>query len=346
MTFGRRSKPPSRTKRFAAGDALFCLQIPLLFAFSWLLPEKHWHAVCSSYVKMRIKLGVPPRKASPIVSQVAGLRDIAENPAAFDVRHTALSTEDAFQVFRSYRPGGWNANLILEGEEHLRRALEVGKGAVLWVGNFCLSSIAAKRAIAEAGYKVWHLSVPEHGFSRTHFGIRFLNPICVRTENAYLAGRLVLDRANPSKATMAAARLLRKNNIVSITAQPSVVDTVARVKFLGGTFELAIGAPSLASLCGAPLLPVFAVREHASAPIQVMIGEPLTIPKTVDKAQALVALAQAFAGRLEPIVMKYPDQWRNWRALSMANEIAPSDAPVRKKGQKFTGPKATASRTR
>ena len=340
MTFGRRIKPASRTKAFAASDALFCLQIPLLFAFSWLVPEKHWHAVCSTYVKTRIKLGAPPRKASPIVSQVAGLQHIAENPAAFDVRHTALSTEDAFQVFRSYRPGGWDAKLILEGDEHLRRALDAGKGAVRWVGNFCLSSIAAKRAVAEAGHKVWHLSVPEHGFSRTHFGIRFLNPICTRTENAYLAGRLVLDRANPSKATMAAARLLRKNAIVSITAQPSVVDTVARVEFLGGTFELAIGAPSLASMCGAPLLPVFAVREHAGGPIRVTIGEPLPAPKSQDKDKAVVALAHAFAARLEPVVTKYPDQWRNWRALSMANEMQPSDALVSKKGEKLTALKA------
>jgi lauroyl/myristoyl acyltransferase len=237
------------------------------------------------------------------------------------LKHEALRNEHYLQIFRNYRPGGWTPLLTLEGEDHLRTALEKGRGAVLWVAHFCFSPLAAKKALSHAGYKVWHVSRPEHGPVKSRLGIRFLNPICTGIENRFLAGRIVIDRETPNKATMMAARLLRKNQVVSITAGAWEGKKVASVELLGGTFELAIGPPFLASLCGAALLPVFTVRDDSRSAIKVILGEPLGVSETLDEDLRLAFLAQSFADRMAPYIQNYPDQWLDWRDLSLPGKI-------------------------
>lgn len=317
MSIQRRSVSRSRKRLlFTTNDIFFCFEMPLILSVSWLLPGKYWNAVCFFFVKVKAAFGFPPRPVASVVSQVIGHNQIAGDPASFNLKHAAIRSEDALQVFRSYRPGGWNEPIVLEGEDHLRAALAMKRGVVLWVGNFCFGSLATKKALFQAGYKVWHLSRPEHGYSNSQFGVRFLNPVCTRVEDRYLAGRIRIDRDSPNKATIQAARHLRQNEMVSITATVSEGKTLFGVELFGGMLELAIGAPSLATLCGSSLLPVFTVREE-SGTIRVVIGEPLVHKEGLDKEHHLQFLMQGFADRLAPWILKYPNQWIDWRRLSL-----------------------------
>ena len=128
-----------------------------------------------------------------------------------------MRSEHHLQVIREYL-WGWSAPIDLVGAEQVAAALSVGRGAVIWVAHFSLSGLATKKAFDAAKFPVTHISRPEHGFSKSQFGIRFLNPIRVRAELRYLRGRIIIDHARPSSSVRAAKRLLEGNEIVSITA--------------------------------------------------------------------------------------------------------------------------------
>jgi lauroyl/myristoyl acyltransferase len=203
----------------------------------------------------------------------------------------------------------------LQGEERLRRALAEGKGAVLWIAHFSSSALAVKMALDGAGFRAWHVSRPEHGFSKSRFGIRWLNPIRVRSEERHLAGRIEIDRKHPGRAMLAARRVLASGDIVSITAGAWEGRSLAPAQMFGGVLELVVGAPRLSLLTGAALLPVVAIHESAGLGVRVVIGRPLSAPAGTVGEAAVVALTQTFVNETVPYIRDHPDQWRDWKNL-------------------------------
>jgi lauroyl/myristoyl acyltransferase len=195
--------------------------------------------------------------------------------------------------------------------------LQAGNGVVLWVAHFGFNGLATKVALARAGFGVFHLSRPEHGFSKSQFGVRFLNPIRVHAELPHLAGRIVIDRANSNQAKSAAESVLKSNGIVSITAGAWEGRRIAIANLLGGTLELATGAPGLAISSGAVLLPVFTVRDEETGTIRVIVDQPIVQSKEVDKLEQIDRMTQEFVDRLRPYIIDYPEQWRDWKSLKI-----------------------------
>jgi lauroyl/myristoyl acyltransferase len=216
---------------------------------------------------------------------------------------------------------GWAPETCIEGEEHLKAALARGKGAILWVAHFCFNTQVTKMALKAADYHVAHLSRPEHGFSKSRFGIRYLNPLRWNAEVKYLDKRIVIDRADPGGSLREAECVLEDNRIVSITAGAWEGHRVARGPLLKSRFSLATGAPDLAQRVGAVLLPVITTRMTGSNRFRVKIGAPLTT-HVQDKLEAIRALTAGFLAELESAVLESPDQWRGWAYLESAK--APS----------------------
>ncbi len=152
-------------------------------------------------------------------------------------------------------------------------ALKDGRGAVLWVAHFCFNALATKKAFHEAGYSVSHMSRPEHGFSKSRFGVSVLNPIRVRTELRYLRDRIIIDRSKPTRSVRDASKRLAQNEIISVTAGAWEGARVAVVDVGGCALDLATGAPGLALMTGAALLPVITIRDDASGEIHVIVKE-------------------------------------------------------------------------
>jgi hypothetical protein len=301
-------------------DVFFCLELPLLLTLSWFIPARVWKNAC--YRLEKIKAGLKLFSAEPVqrISSVTlTSSQLGGDARSFSLRNAAGRSEHHLQILRSHHPLGWNPTLTLEGSEYLNDALATGNGAVLWVAHFCFNALAAKKALSDAGFGVWHLSRPEHGFSKSRFGIRVLNPIRVRAELRHLAGRIIIDRSDPGKAKCEAERLLRDNEIVSITAGAWEGRRVATTKLLGGTIELATGAPALAERCNSALLPVFTVRDCDIGSIRVIIDRPIPIPSQQDTAARLALMTQEFGNRLEPHLLAHPDQWRDWKNLQIAD---------------------------
>ena len=317
MTIRRRERSQEARPWITRGDLAFAAELPILAVVAAIVPERRWPSFCRKLeaVKASLRFFDPDP-----VARVAG-RALGPSNPEFDARGFALASaagrsEHHLQILKSAGPGGWNAPVELVGRGHLDAALAAGHGAVLWVAHFCFNALAAKKALAERGYLAWHLSRPEHGFSKSRVGIATVNRLRVRAELAHLDGRIVIDRDRPMAATLAAQRLLKRNGIVSITAGAWEGQRLAKVDLLGGKLELAVGAPGLARLSGAALLPVFALRGDDGA-LRVTVEPPISVTNVRDVDDALQDAARRFGERLEPWIRRHPAQWRDWKNLRL-----------------------------
>jgi lauroyl/myristoyl acyltransferase len=219
--------------------------------------------------------------------------------------------EMRMQDLRSWWPGGWHPRMNLEGQNHLESALALGKGAILWVAPFVFISGPTKIALYQAGHRVSHLSSLQHGSSETRFGVRYLNRVRCIPEDRYLTERVVFDRNAPSTAMRRMMRTLKAGDIVSIVAASTEGSDVVRGPVFGGRILMAVGAPRLAGLTGAPLLPLFTVCDP-KAGLRIVIDAPITLDPAKSAEQRCVAAAGEFLRRSEPRVRRYPEQWRAW----------------------------------
>ncbi len=288
-----------------------CVGLPLLAALALVVPERRWSASCRGIERLRTRAGRAPS------ALVAGLRLGGFDAPDDVVRVRAAQMEHHVQVLRE-RLTGWDAEIVLEGREHLERARQEGRGAVLWVAHFAFNALAAKIALARAGFGVVHLSRPEHGFSKTRFGIRVLNPIRTGAERRHLAGRIVFDRNAPAASLLEARAALRANRFVSITAGAWEGQRIATVEAGGLAYDLATGAPRLAALAEAPLLPVIAVRDAHAGAIRVVVLEPVVVPRALGRDERVIRAAQTCAERVAPWVRSHPYQWREWAKVRAA----------------------------
>ena len=311
MRIAKRHRPVATRPLFTRQDRRFLLELPLLAAIATVVPEKHWRSTCVGLERIKARLGwFSPGRIRDGLTLLRGPADAGEDA----LRVAAARSEHHLQILREFF-WGWPAPLELQGAEHLADAAKYGRGAVLWVAHFSFNSLAAKKALHQAGFVVAHLSRPEHGFSTSRFGIAALNPMRVRTERRFLAERIIVERANPSTAMRRAQRHLLDNGLVSITAGAWEGALLATVTVGGAELELSTGAPGLAHVVGAPLLPVFTVRDEDTLKIAVIVGPPIALDRTVERKAAMADAAQRFADRLAPFVARYPLQWRDWEKL-------------------------------
>lgn len=317
----KRDMQAADRKAFSLDDMLFMLQWPVLKFAAATVPENRWADVAMWIERMKVRLGQPsPAKLAPAILQALGLASF-EEAEAIAWRAAARRTEHYIQVLKVRSVRGWGPKMHLEGEEHLKAALARGKGAILWVAHFCFNTQVTKMALKAGGYRVSHLSRPEHGFSKSQFGIRYLNPLRCNAELKYLDQRIIIDRAHPGDSLREAKAVLEDNRIVSITAGAWEGHRVARGPLLSNYFSLATGAPDLAQLTGAALLPVITTCIDGSKDFRVKIGGPL-VTEFEDKLEAIRTATAGFLAALEIAVLESPDQWRGWKYLEFAK--APS----------------------
>jgi lauroyl/myristoyl acyltransferase len=299
-------------KPVSGQDAVLAASLVPYFLLSWIVPQRFWKSTTSLAGRISQKGSI-----DKLVSRIESVPESAHlsvNPRQIAVNLNAQRIEHYFQILRDYRPDGWTENVVLEGREHLQKAAEAGKGAVLWVAHFVFNGLAPKLALHREGFPAAHLSRPEHGFSKTRFGISFLNPIRARIEDRYLSERILIERGSEEKATRQALKVLKRGGVVSITAGAWEGRRVELCPCLGTRFPLASGGASIARLSGAPLLPVFTVREtiEGKSAFRVIVEEPIPIDKAAPRDFQIAHACEAYGKRLEHWVRAYPDQWRGW----------------------------------
>lgn len=211
---------------------------------------------------------------------------------------------------------GCDCSIRCHGTEHVAGALARGRGVILWTADFPAAGEAIKIALNSAGWPLTHLSRAEHGFSKSRFGIKVLNPIRTRFEDRFLAQRVLYNRAQPDVAKRLIRDRLRGNGVVSITASAHEGRLVAEGAFLAGRLRLAVGALRIALAAGCPVLPVFALRDLADCGrLDVVIESPLALPAGATEREAVGAAVADFLARLEAHVRRRPGAWGGWRRL-------------------------------
>jgi len=305
-------------RRIDAGDIRLALSLPVYFLLAWLLPERLWAPLCRGLAA----IGPTRNSLIPRIARFGAVPG-GRTPEAIVRALEAGRREHYLQILRAYRPGGWRPDLAIEGLEHLDAALAGGKGALLWVDHFVFNGLAPKQALFEAGRPFFHVSRPEHGFSKTAFGVRFLNPVRRRIEDRFLAGRIVIERGREAATIREIRRRLAEGHAVSITAGAWEGRRIAEVPFFGGLMPLATGAPRIAAVAGTPLLPLAVIRDPVTGRLSVIIEPPLREHGMCDRESSgreepAEALLEAYARRLEPRVAAASDQWRGWNYLRPA----------------------------
>jgi lauroyl/myristoyl acyltransferase len=106
-------------------------------------------------------------------------------------------------------------------------------------------------------------------------------------------------------------RALKAGEVVSIVAGGTEGSDMVQGPVFGGRLPVAVGAPRLAALTGAPLLPAFTVRDPKLG-WRIAIEEPIAIPSHGSSDERCIAATAAFLRRSEPWVRQFPDQWRAW----------------------------------
>ena len=284
-------------------DLRMLLRLGGLGPIAWLVPPQYWRPLRQRIMSNR----APSGGLLSLMEHVIQRPLTEEQRLALAYQAAAETYEDALRVLRSYRPGRWAPEVELTGEQHLRGALELGKGVILWVADCVGTKIATKLALHNAGYPLFHLSRPTHGFSATPFGIKFLNPHWQRIENRFVAERLVLTPDNNIRIMKRMRQLVGENRIVTVT---DVVKAKQRVEaaFLGGYRLFASGPMNLASRCKAAVLPLFC-RETAANHFVVTIGENLA-PQGCKSME----IVQNYSRALGEFVSEYPHLWLGWQS--------------------------------
>lgn len=279
---------------------------------AWLLSERMWRHFCRAVCRVPGLVDGPTlrRTTAGIQAALAGLSPAQAASIALDLQ--AAVYELRMQNLRCWRPGGWRPDIALQGEEHLVHAIERGSGAILWIAHFAFNSGITKVVLHNRGHRVSHLSRPEHGFSKTRLGIACLNPVRCIPEDRYLAERIVYDRSAPSTAMRRMVRALGSGGVVSITAGAWEGSGLVEAPLLGGTLSLAVGAPRLALLTGAALLPVFSVRTSEQR-LTTVIEAPIDLSQDGAPADACGDAAAEYLKRHEPWIRRFPEQWRGWK---------------------------------
>ena len=195
-----------------------------------------------------------------------------------------------------------------EGVEHVRRALSKGSGVILvsaHFGNWELAPLYLKSLGFEGGVLARRLRYPEYeSFLITMRGSR---------------GVPTLARGSLKEV----ARLLRANQIVGMLPDQDV-DSLEGVfvDFFGHPAYTPLGPAALSLMTGAPILPCFVIREGTR--FRLVIEPPLQGPQTIDRAQALTRLTQAWSNVVESYIRRYPDQWvwmhRRWKTQPRRRE--------------------------
>ena len=311
----KRGQRISKRSAIELADIRLAAFLPVYAAIAWSIPSRRWHDL------IRRSFASIDEKGSLLAIsrgiEASGLE--ARLPSDRDAIARELNVnrlESYLQYLQDYRPGGWQGNFSIDNEIILRRGLQAGRGVLLWVGHFVFNGLPLKKALDGAGYRVFHHSRPEHGFSSSRFGVRVLNPLRSHVESRYLARRIIIERGAEHRAMREAHQLLSKGEIVSITAGHWEGKRIAFAPIGDAFLPISVGAPSLAHATRATLLPIFIVHDRTTARFRVVVGEPINCDKMQERDEVVRFAVADLARQLIPLVAAYPDQWRGWKYLS------------------------------
>ncbi len=223
---------------------------------------------------LSLALGSSVSESSPLV------RDVFRNFGRYLV--------DFFRIHRAQEP-----NLTIEGSGHLAQAHRVGKGVLLLsahLGNWELGAVMVRRM----GFPVAALVLPHQ------------DPGTDRIFNAQRERCGVVAIPLGAGAVKRAVQWLRVGGLLGILGDMDLSQDGLEATVCGRPVSLPRGPAVLSIRTGAPVVPVYLIREGPGA-FRLCIEPPIW-PSLAEEG-AVARLTGAYAAVLERYVRRFPDQW-------------------------------------
>ena len=192
--------------------------------------------------------------------------------------------------------------VAIQGWEHLRGALALGKGVIFVSIHFGNFEVGGARIADE---------IP-------------LNVIADELENQRLMDLLVGNRAHknitllaPDGAAKKVLGALRRNEMVGLMMDlgpRAQAFDVVEAQFFGTPTRFPAVAASLARVSGAPIVVAAVVRERDNT-FTGIAQPPIFVERTKQGAEDVQRATQAIARGLEAFVRRWPDQWYIFRPM-------------------------------
>jgi len=196
-----------------------------------------------------------------------------------------------------YKDKEWIKKQIkIEGIENLHKAIKKGKGVIALsahFGNFTLMCV--------------RLSQEDFSFKTV---IRDPNDEAVTELFIKLRKRLNVEfiSARPRNVCVRKSlEYLHQNGVLCLMADQSKSKGVV-VKFFGQFVGAVAGPAIMAIRTGAPILPMFILKEGGGAH-KIVIHEPIEVSLTGNNDKDVYEASQKFTKVIEDYARRYPDQW-------------------------------------
>jgi lauroyl/myristoyl acyltransferase len=315
VTLHIRDQAAQASSLWSHDDTRFLIATPFLLGAATLCPtnQSHRSARLIESISYRTRRPKNPNRRELTVAERLGTTSDSLGQIVAESR--VNQTEHMIHVINSLLRRNWRPRFEITGRQFLDQALADGQGVVLWVAHFSFSSLFTKMALSEAGYKLSHISRPEHGVSKSRFGIKCLNWFRCRAENRYLQHRIVHRRREPEATKSAALAVLARNELLSVTVGSWEGRQLATGALLGSRYTISTGAPSLAFQGGAKLLSVFTTRNNNDGCYNIAIGAPLGEALRSSRDAFVYASTLELLSRHETAIREAPEQWRGWSKI-------------------------------
>jgi KDO2-lipid IV(A) lauroyltransferase len=182
------------------------------------------------------------------------------------------------------------------GLEHIERALEGGRGAVLalpHLGNW-----------DAAGH--W-LHMLGHSMTAVAEELRPQRVYDLFLEHRRALGIGIVPLTDSRTVGEDLVRLLAKNELIALVCDRDLKNRGVEVTMFGEKRRMPAGPALLSLATGTPLLPC--ATYDAEAGWSVLIGPPLEVERTGDRRKDVVALTQRLAEEFERAIAAAPTQW-------------------------------------
>lgn len=209
----------------------------------------------------------------------------------------------------------------IKGRENLDVALARGKGVIALGAHLGPFTLVGTRLTME-GYS-FNLIINEGSFPKMW---KKLNGFQQRL------GQNTIPLKPVTSSLKKSLNCLRRNEILYLIADEQQRRGGVPVPFFGQTAYTASGPAILSLKTGAPILPMFILREEGIRR-ELVIGQPIEIERTFDMEKDIRRLTAKFTLAIEKVVRQHPSQWswlnRRWKLppLSSAPPL-PSPNPL------------------
>ena len=304
-----------------------------VFALVATLPRRYWSECAHFFAAVAYRKQLRKRWPTFVkgIVSVLGELDNAALQELFRATHHATYRR-LFLLGAELTGCRWQPVIEFHGAEELRRALQVGNGAIIWCNQFTSQNLIGKRALKEANFDCHQVSVAEHGFSNSAFASRFLNPLTVHAENRYLKERVVFRRADTFQVTKRISRILKRNGVVLMTNNIYSGSSFAETLLGASGFLQAATTPAnFAVRGGAALFAMSTIevvpfeRYRAVISPEIKFGTAATAKSLESLARALLQMRDHLFAELE----RSPEQYMLW---GRQNKSIVSEASERRVG--------------